>query len=174
MTTTSNGNRRVGGNSKFDISKARDLSVSIDKDIKRIRSENQYQFSGRVDDEKLLEDYLISLGFEVLIPETYSSYQDQLNEIASARILASITSSALFSSLVLPPESKVVEFCTMVHLSLNQSGELDITHGWFPEHYRFISLMQRNIYIPIPNTTLKAEDIISYIESKPEIKALLL
>lgn len=123
----------------------------------------------RIDDEQKLEDYLVSLGFEVLIPEQYSSYQEQLNVIASAKILASITSSALYSALVLPPTSKIVEIATLVHVG----EDLDLTNAWFPEHYRFIAHIQGNMYLPIPNPNFKADDVIAYIENNPEIKAIL-
>jgi len=127
------------------------------------------QILSRIDDEQKLEDYLVSLGFKVLIPEHYSSYQDQLNEIASAKILASITSSALYSALVLPSTSKIIEIATLVHTG----KDLDMTNAWFPEHYRFIAHMQGNMYLPIPNPNFKVDDVIAYIESNPEIKAIL-
>lgn len=129
---------------------------------RKTTTSNSRQLS-RIDDEALLEAYLESLGFEVIFPEDFSSYQDQLNKIASARILASITSSALYSALVLPPESKVVEFCTIPRASLSQ----------FPDHYRSVALVQGNTYVSIPNLTLKAQDIIDYIENKPELILLL-
>lgn len=118
----------------------------------------------RVDDEAKLESYLQTLGFEILTPEDFDSYQDQLNRISEARILASITSSALHAGLVLQSPSKIVEFVT----------DMSRTNDYvFHDNYRVMALSKGLTYTAIPNITRKAQDIIDHIEANPDLKLLL-
>ncbi len=167
-TTTPNGNRYV------DLREAVEKrTLPMKENIQKVREENKYKFSDRLDDEAKLEAYLESLGFEILIPEEFDSYQEQLDRISEARILMSVTSASLHAGMVLPPESVIVELCTIMDIPPGSTEEFMIRNGFFHEHYRSMAMIQNNPYIAIPNVYRKADDIIDCIESNPTIKAIL-
>jgi hypothetical protein len=155
-TTTYNGNAHM-----------QDIFL-VDPNVEAItsyRSKNVYKFSDRVDDEKLVEDYFKSLGFKVVYPEDFPTYLDQLQTISSARILVSITSAGLVSSLVMHPGSVVVELSTP--LEEGDSGTYRVH-----VHYRELSDVNRKIYISIPHRRV-AEEIIDGIEKNLSLKEFL-
>lgn len=169
-TTTSAGNRNSEFNNYLILNQ--ELNLPIKESLDLVRTNHQYKFCTRIDDEQLLENYLKSLGFEILIPEDFNSYQDQLDYISEAKILASITSSGLYGAYALNPKAAVVEFVTPF-------GETDYEGNLIPsttsleDCYRAIALTQGNRYVSISNFNCRAKDIISQIESDANLKALL-
>jgi hypothetical protein len=155
-TTTFNGNAYMHDISLIDP-KNQEAIVSY-------RNDNVYRFSDRVDDEKLLEDYFKSLGFRVVYPEDFPTYLDQLQTISSARILVSITSAGLVSSMVMQPGSVVVELSTPLQ---EDSGTYRVH-----VHYRELSDVNRKIYISIPHRRV-AEEIVDGIEKNVPLKEFL-
>lgn len=166
-TTTSNGNYGVHVESRLDH------SLSFKDAVNKVRQENMYKFSNRIDDEEKLEAYLKSLGFKILVPEDFDSYADQLNAISEARILCSITSSALFSLMVLRPGARVVEVCTPAPTIINTEGAFLPESEIFTDHFRSVALAKGHVYTAIPNRSREVDKVIQYIESTPELKLLL-
>jgi hypothetical protein len=167
-TTTPNGNKYV--DLRDEIEKT---ELPLKENMQKVREENKYRFSDRLDDELALESYLKTLGFEILIPEDFENYQDQLDKISEAKILMSVTSASLHAGMVLQPGSTIVELCTIMDIPNGSDVEFMIRHGFFHEHYRSMAMIQKYPYIAIPNISRKTQDIIDYIESNPAIKKLL-
>jgi hypothetical protein len=155
-TTTFNGNAFMSEISNIDP-KDHEAIVSY-------RNENVYKFSDRVDDEKLLEDYFKTLDFRVVYPEDFPTYLDQLQTISSARILVSITSAGLVSSLVMQPGTVVVELSTPLQ---EDSGTYRVH-----VHYRELSDVNRKTYISIPHGRV-AKEIVDGIEKNLPLKEFL-
>jgi len=149
-----------------------DVGSDPDK-LQSHREENQYGFSDRLDDEKKLEEYLKDLGFIILCPEDFTSYRDQLDRIASARILMSVTSSALNACLVLAPNTFVVELGTMLNTRMRPNGDVDIRFSEFHDHYKVQSSIRNNLHMFISNKNCKVADILNSIESNSSLKAFL-
>lgn len=165
-TTTSNGNRYV------DINKSLDFSLPMKDRLDQVRTKFQYRFSNRLDDEQRLEDYLKSLGFEILVPEDFDSYKAQLNYISEARIFASITSSGIYGAYVLNPNAAIVEFITPFG-NFDGDGEIIPSSATLEDSYRILAMIQGNRYVPVSNLSRKVDNIINQIESDPNLKALL-
>lgn len=166
-TTTPNGNVLI------DLQEDVKGPQVVADTIQELRIENQYKFSDRLDDEQRLEDYLKNLGFEILIPEDFDSYQEQLDRISEARILMSATSASLHAGMVLQPGAIVVELCTLMNIPTGSTEEFMLQNGFLHEHYRSMALAQKNPYIAISNLHRKVDEIIDFIESNPAIKAIL-
>lgn len=130
----------------------------------KLREEYKYKFSDRIDDESLIEEYFKTLGFKVVYPEDIDSYEDQLQLIASAKILASITSSSLLASLVMARGTSIVELST----PLNDGREESI-HA----NYKILSNTNSKMYLSISNSRV-ASELIQSIEENPSVKAFLL
>jgi hypothetical protein len=165
-TTTSNGNAGVYIKGQIDH------NLEYKENLANIRENNKYKFSDRIDDEERLEHYLESLGFEVLTPEDFDSYHEQLKIVAEAKVLVSLTSSALHSLMVTRPEARIVEICTPIPTHMDSQGKFLSESASFHDHYRSIALARGNGYIAIPNASKKAEDVINHIESTSDLKFL--
>lgn len=163
-TTTSNGNvnTKLQGNEKLKKS-------SLDQ----AREDHKYHFTDRIDDEEALETYLKSLGFIVIYPEDFKSYTDQLHTISRARILMSITSSALSICLAMQPNTTIVELVTKLNTVMGQNGKPDPTHAIAHDHYWRQSTITNNFYVGISNESKSASQVIAAIESNKDIKSLL-
>jgi hypothetical protein len=135
----------------------------------------KHSFSSRIDDESALEEYLKTLGFTVLYPEDFKSYRDQLDRIASARMLMSITSSALYSLMVLQPHTLVVELPVLYPMAdnVNPDGTFDLRHAYFHDHYRNLATIRNNIYLAISNKNSKTSQVVEAIEGNLGLKELL-
>lgn len=155
-TTTFNGNVYLNDISLIDPD-------NVEK-IKFFRESNQYKFSNRVDNEKLLEDYFKGLGFKIVYPEDFDSYKEQLVAIASAKVLASLTSASLATSIVMRPGTVIVELAT----PLEEGPDTYRTHV----HYKQLSDVNRKTYISIPHERI-AEEIIGNIEANKPLKTFL-
>jgi hypothetical protein len=147
------------------------VNVRLDGDFQgayeyasQIREENKYKFSNRIDDESLVEEYFKTLGFRVIYPEDIKSYKDQLQLIASAKILASITSSSLLASLVMAKGSSIVELSTPLN-----DGQQESVHT----HYKLLSNTNSKMYLSISNSRV-ASELIDSIEKNSSVKTFLL
>jgi hypothetical protein len=163
-TTTFNGNQKIDIPEELVITEA---------EIKNIRNDNMYMFSDRIDDEKALEDYLKTLGFTIVYPEDIESYQDQLQLFASSKIVMSITSSALSLSLVMAPNTLLVELVTPMYVHPDRYGDLKRDQIEYHSHYRDMSTIRNKLYIGISNKYHSTSDVINSIESNASLKSLL-
>lgn len=161
-TTTYNGNTNMPMPQNF---------AENSLDIDEYRKNNQYKFSNRIDDEKLVEDYFIDLGFTIVYAEDIKSFEEQLQLIASCKIVASVTSSSLTTCFVMAPNTSVVELSTPLEngspISIDNPG-FDVHH-----HYKLFSDVGRKNYLSIPHNRI-ASDLISSIENNPAVKSFLL
>jgi hypothetical protein len=164
-TTTFNGNQG------YDLDA--DTIADDTSKIHEIRNTHTYKFSSRIDDEKKLEDYLVTLGFEIIYPEDYSSYKDQLQILASSKTVASITSSALSACYVMAPHTTLFEIASPIPPVINPDSTADLEYLDFPDHYKAIASINGSFYAAIPARSKKTDDVIAAIESNSALKALL-
>jgi hypothetical protein len=134
-------------------------------DIVNYRKNNQYKFSNRIDNEKLVEDYFIKLGFAVVYPEDMGSFDEQLLLFASCKIVVSLTSSSLTTCFVMAPNTCVVELST----PLEDGAGVPHVHT----HYKMFSDVGSKNYLSIPHSR-RAFDLIESIENSPAVKSFLL
>jgi hypothetical protein len=156
------------------------LSPQVPTATKKIylsRRKVTYSFLDRIDDEEGLEEYVKTLGFEVVYPEDFDSYHEQLDKISEAKVLMSLTSSGLSASLVLAPETWVVELSSFMHV---KSGDpalengYDIRYSSFHDHYRVMSTVRNGLYLSISNREARLDKVVQHIESSGSLKSLLL
>lgn len=165
-TSTYNGNQGV------DLDA--DTIADDTSKIHEIRNREIYKFSQRIDDEKSIEDYLMTLGFEIIYPEDYSSYKDQLQIFASSKTIVSITSSGLSPCFVMAPNTSVFEIASPVATVVNDDGSQHPEYLDFHDHYKVLASINENFYAAIPTRSKKAAEVIASIEKNPTIKAALL
>ena len=131
----------------------------------------------RIDDEKLLENYLKDNGFEIIVPETYfDTFEDQVNKFYEAKTIISLTGSGLINMVWMQPGCTVVELATSMVLPLNFADEENnIRHVEETIHHFFstLSINKQHNYVAIPNTKRNAKNIIKNIENNYFLKSIV-
>ena len=71
--------------------------------------EFRYEDNVRIYDEKLVEDYLSSKGFEIFKSEEFESLEDQIRYINTASLVVAVSGSALVNVLFMESNKTVIE-----------------------------------------------------------------
>jgi hypothetical protein len=142
----------------------------------------------RIDNHDFIENYFRSLGYEVILPEEFSSLEEQVNFFYETAVLVSTTSSGLTNALFMQEGQTLIELQTP--LVVHVPKEVRIATGnpeedfanYMPEsiaveqlHYFYLGIaFQRGLkYLAINNLTRATKDIKSVIDGDPYLKALL-
>lgn len=120
----------------------------------------------RIIDEPVLEEFLVSKGYEVVVPEELGSYEDQVKYFNTVGTMCSVSGSALANSIFMPPGGRVLEIVTSLILPLNKDIEKRMDDGLesLQYYYDLISYEKGHIHIRIPNSTRMSSDIIEVME----------
>lgn len=155
--------------------------VNLDKSphkktyLSRSRTQKKEFLDERLDDEQLLENYFKSLGYEIICPEDFSSFKEQLNYMYSVKTLVSLSGSGLSNSIFMQPSQNVVELVTPLAIPFedtnNPYGSIliqDLHH-----FYATMAFKKRHKYIALNNENKKSIDIINQIENDQPLKTFL-
>lgn len=108
----------------------------------------------RIKNEELLEEYLSSIGFQIVYPEDFMDFEEQIHFMRRVKVLCSVTSAGLCNMIFMDPGETVVELST----PLLVQGDIGIHL-----HYYGISRTKRLNYISIPNDR-EAKELIDRCE----------
>lgn len=122
----------------------------------------------RIMAEELVEYYFRSLGFEIVVPEDFDDFEDQIKYMASAKIIASSTSSGLLNSLFMNDGSTMLELLTPLYRDSERVGVSKTLHTY----YIPVAYVKKHLHISIPHDRSPSE-IISAIEGNSYLKELL-
>lgn len=111
----------------------------------------------RLYNEDLLKDFLVSMGVQVVVPEDFETFEEQIKFFASVKTLISTTGAGLSNMVFMKPGSTVIELTT----SLIADGREDVH-----THYQGLaySTDQNYISLPVMRDSCKAIDIIKKSE----------
>jgi hypothetical protein len=170
----------------------RKVYVSRGKMGQREDSKNAINFSykndNRIDSHEKIEKVFESLGFEIVYPEDFKTFQDQLDFFYSVKTLASLTSSGIVNALFMQPGGTIVEITTPL---ITQSPVVNDTY--LREHkidpndysldintvqeihmfYQNLAFFKDHLYLSIPNYFRDSEKVSQFIESNPLLKEML-
>ena len=129
----------------------------------------------RILDEDALEDYLVSLGFEVVYPEDFDDFVDQINYFYEAKTIISATSSGMTNAIFMQPGGTMIELMTPLVLALgNPYGEDDIDAQDILHHlYQIIAYNKRHTYIGIPNHGRESKTIKETIQDNEYLSKII-
>lgn len=150
--------------------KNRDLSILLNGEL-------PYENDNRIDDEEKLEEYFRSIGFEIIVPEDFETFEDQINLFYEAKTIVSATSSGLINACFMRPGSIMVEISTPL-ISFNNIGNgftspKSTAQEEIHHFYHRVSMEMNHNYISIPNMTRESQAIIDKIESNNSLKNML-
>jgi hypothetical protein len=120
----------------------------------------------RVDDEALLEEYFTGLGFEVIAPESFDSFQDQLNYFYSVKVLVGLSGGGLANSMLMQDEGVVIELMTM-HTQIQFNDNKTSGSIWESLHYFYnsIAFQKSHTYLCLNNKDHSAVKLIGQLNS---------
>lgn len=120
----------------------------------------------RILDENVLEDYLSSRGYDVVVPEEIGTYKDQIEYFNSVKVICSVSGSGLANSIFMPPGGKVIEIATSLILPLNNDVGQAMNDGVesLQYYYDLISFEKRHVHVRLPNHSRLSSGIIDKIE----------
>jgi capsular polysaccharide biosynthesis protein len=111
----------------------------------------------------VLSDYFSSIGFEVVCPEDFSSFEEQVEYFNSVKILVSPTSAGIANGLLMQKNQTVVE----LEVPLVASGR-ETLHSL----YAGLLFPMGHLFIMVPTMRSSAE-IINKIKSNKNILEIL-
>ena len=127
----------------------------------------------RMFDEFKLEEYLSKeFGVEIVVPEDFKTFADQINHFYETKTVISMTSSGLTCSAFMQPGSNVIEIMNTMVVPL-ESGKKNMVEEALHLFYISISFIKNHNYFSIQNKTRKAEDVIKRFENTPALHPLL-
>ncbi len=111
----------------------------------------------RLYNEELLIDFLSLNGFEIIVPEDFQAFEEQIKFFSSVKTLVSPTGAGLANMVFMKPGSTIIELTT----SLIADGREDVH-----THYQGLAYATEQTYISLPvmRNSYKAIDIIKKSE----------
>lgn len=149
----------------------RDLSTLI-------KGRLPYENDNRIDDEQELINYFKDLGFEIVIPEDFETFVDQINYFDKVKMIVSNTGSGFTNACFMREGGTMVELTTPLisFSSIGNGVTSPLSQGQEEIHhfYHMMSVALGHSFISIPNKTRKAKKIIEHIENNKVVKNILL
>ena len=107
----------------------------------------------RILNEKELEEYLSSCGFEIVYPEDFETFIDQINYFNEVHTVISLTSSGITNSIFMKPGGTLIELVTPLVMALGDPFGKEQIHGHESIHhiYHAMTYNKRHNYVGIPN-----------------------
>jgi hypothetical protein len=128
----------------------------------------------RIDDETKLEKFFANNGFEVVFPEDFDTFDDQLNYFYETKVAIGLTGGGLTNLMFMQDKGIVVELITTLITNRNdrQAKVLRLEEGQH-HFYHSIAFQKEHEYVGVINKTISADDIIKKFETLPHLMALL-
>lgn len=136
-----------------------------------------FNHDNRIDDEKVLEDFLSGLGFDIIRAETsFNTFKDQLQYFSEVKTLVSLTSGGITNSCFMRPGGTVVEFVTSMVTPMGSSdfikdgkqGVEEALHHFYTQ----MSWAKGHNYIGLDNKTRNAESLIKKIKDSEFLRVV--
>lgn len=148
----------------------RDLSILI-------KGRLPYENDNRIDDEGKLQEYFKNLGFEIVVPEDFKTFEDQINYFDKVKVLVSTTSSGFTNACFMRPGGTMIELTTpLISFGYIGNGVTQPPSQGQEEIHHFYHMMSTALdhnFISIPNKERNAQKIIDAIEQSSMIKYIL-
>jgi hypothetical protein len=120
----------------------------------------------RIDSDKAVQDFFVNAGFEVVYPEDFETFIDQINYFSECSIIAGVSGSALANSIFMKPGGTVIELS-----SIFKTGQT-IYPTEIHHYYRIMANAMGHLYFSVSNLSGKAIDFTNNKKALDIIKML--
>ena len=133
----------------------------------------------RIDDEEKLENFFKSLGFEIVYPEDFLTFLDQVEYFYQVKTLVGITGTGLMNCIFMQPNNNLIEIVTHHMIPQHSIFNKENNKRWgkymlTQEHpYSVMANDKDHFYVAISNKTLIAEDLINKILNTEHLMNIL-
>lgn len=127
---------------KVYVSRKNTSRVKTDKHLFGDKGKTGLLFpdDNRLDNEIIMENFFKTLGFEIICPEDFGSFEDQIKYFSSVKILAGVTGAGLLNSIFMPRGGTIFELST----PLAGNGIESLHHFYketsFVKQHKFMSI----------------------------------
>lgn len=147
-----------------------------------------YKDDNRIDDHSKIEQVFVDLGFEIMYPEDFENFQEQIDFFYSVKVLASLTSSGIVNAVFMQPGGTVLELVTPLITQspvvntdyLKEQGidpkDYDIDINTVQEIHMFyhnLAFFKEHTYIGIPNYFRSSDAVRKFIDNNKPLKQML-
>lgn len=128
----------------------------------------------RIDDELALEKTFLDLGYEIVYPEDFNGFDEQVNFFYSVKTIASLTSSGLTNAVFMQPGGTLIEIVSpVIAKPISPDGIAEPLQKGIHNFYKDIAFLKNHNYVAIQNPNFKFEEVSSTIESNKKLKEFL-
>lgn len=127
----------------------------------------------RIDDNDQLEKMFKKMGFEIIYPEDFETFEDQINFFYSVKTIASLTSSGLTNAIFMQPGGTVIEVITPLTARPISNGEPGYLNREFHNYYKNIAATKKHLYIGLPNPYASMEELNQFLDINENAKKIL-
>lgn len=131
-------------------------------------------YVNRIDDEQRLESIFLNLGFEIVYPEDFKDFEEQINFFHSVKTIASLTSAGLTNMSFMQPGGNVVEVITpLTARPVGSDGSPGYLNREFHNYYKNMAASKGHFYLGIPNLYCSVDDISDIISADNNVAKVL-
>jgi len=147
-----------------------------------------YVDDNRIDNHSEIEQVFKDLGFEVVYPEDFKNFQEQVDYFYKVKVMASLTSSGMVNGVFMQPGGTMIELVTpLITQSPVVSNEYLKNNGIDPKEYELdlntvqeihmfyhnLAFFKEHTYIGIPNYFRSSDKVRKFIDANPGLKEML-
>ena len=134
----------------------------------------------RIDSHIRLENMFSEMGFEIVYPENFTKFEDQVRFFYSVKTIASLTSSGLTNALFMKPGGTMIEVSTPLLtpvITFDDSEYMDKNGQEFAlelhNFYTNLAFLKNLLYIAIPNIDQTVKTLIGQVSKFEKLKTFL-
>lgn len=132
--------------------------------------EERHLMSERIDKEEELEDMFLEMGFEVVYPEDFENFREQISFFHTVKTVASLTSGGLSNALFMQPYGNLIEITTPLIVNpISTGGVKNPLNAEVHNYYKGIALAKNHAYLSVPNKYRSIGDLKYFFNQKPEV-----
>jgi hypothetical protein len=136
------------------------------KPFRKIFVARDKSLTQRVDDDSRIQKFFVDAGFEIVYPEQFNSFIDQINYFSECKVLSGISGSALSNSVFMKPGGTVIELLSIFEPN-GADCPVEIHH-----YYKIMANVMRHLYLSISNLSGESEDFVNNKNALDVIKML--
>jgi hypothetical protein len=146
-----------------------------------------FKHDNRIEEHSKIDKVFEDLGFEIICPEDFQDFQEQLDFFHSVKTLASLTSSGIVNAVFMPPGGTVIEVVTpLITKSPVVSNQYLTKHKIDPSDYEIdintvqeihmfyhnLAFLRGHTYVGIPNYFRDSGKVRNFIENNEALKEM--
>jgi hypothetical protein len=109
----------------------------------------------RIDDTNRVHEFFINAGFEIVYPESFETFLEQVNYFSECRVIAGVSGSGLSNCIFMKPGGSMIELSSIFRPN-SDSYPVEVHH-----YYRIMANVMKHLYLSISNFSAKSDDFIN-------------